>query len=248
MRWAMCVRLAISLLGGFVAAIGVSWALAAFTSPWDRGKEGSIPAESWPLGSSFVSLGPDVEIEAIVVSGTGTALAMVSLWSPEHQVSSTTMSEEEVRLLLPSWVCVDLLRWRRHQLAPGDRVHVTQFAAGWPMLALSCVLSSVGPKESRGPMVPSGIAVPFGPWRYEYAPSGVRTLPLTPISVGLLLNTITYAITIWIGWSACGLARLYWRQLRGHCPACGYTLIEGGVCSECGQRCTPFPIARANRD
>jgi hypothetical protein len=65
-----------------------------------------------------------------------------------------------------------------------------------------------------------------------------RALPFRFIWPGFAINTIFYAVLLWLLWIAPGRIKRVIR-IRGHrCPACGYQIAPGGgigpVCSECG--------------
>ncbi len=63
-----------------------------------------------------------------------------------------------------------------------------------------------------------------------------RFLPTRPILPGFLLNTLSYALVLWLLWSAPFTTRHLIRQRRGRCVRCGYDLghAEHDVCPECG--------------
>ena len=72
------------------------------------------------------------------------------------------------------------------------------------------------------------------------APSAVtfnfRAMPLRPIWMGMITNTIFYAALCMAMLIAPGMVRRRWRRRRGRCAACGYDLrgqIEAR-CPECG--------------
>ena len=63
-----------------------------------------------------------------------------------------------------------------------------------------------------------------------------RVLPLRPIWPGFLINTLFYALVLWLLWSTPFAARRLIRKRRGRCVKCGYDLTgtEHEVCPECG--------------
>lgn len=65
-------------------------------------------------------------------------------------------------------------------------------------------------------------------------------LPLRPIWLGLLGNTLFYAAIVLVMLVALRFHRTRRRRGRGRCVACGYELGEGvGVCPECGLAISP---------
>ena len=60
-------------------------------------------------------------------------------------------------------------------------------------------------------------------------------LPYVPIWPGFAVNTLFYAVVLWL--LICGpfAMRRRDRVRRGLCPKCAYPMGESGVCSECGR-------------
>jgi hypothetical protein len=69
---------------------------------------------------------------------------------------------------------------------------------------------------------------------------GERYLPVDTIWPGFVLNTVFYAVILWVAWRTPDWRRRYLRFHQGRCPACGYQIVKGvgPVCSECG---APLP-------
>jgi hypothetical protein len=69
---------------------------------------------------------------------------------------------------------------------------------------------------------------------------------MTPLWPGFAMNTICYAVLLWLLWITPGKIRHYViirRRIREHrCPACAFIIAAGtcanGLCSECGE---PLP-------
>lgn len=65
-----------------------------------------------------------------------------------------------------------------------------------------------------------------------------RVLPLAPLWLGMLANTILYASGLWLAWFVKALRPFTllrrWRVRRGLCPACAYPMGTTDVCTECG--------------
>ena len=119
---------------------------------------------------------------------------------------------------------------------------------GWPMLTLWCetaifnggeVLGGLETglppfntfnKSSFGGRAPAASSLPGRKRATE-----PRVLPLRPIWLGLTVNTIFYAVLLWL--LALGLfaLRRFIRTKRGLCPACAYPMDESAVCTECGR-------------
>lgn len=62
----------------------------------------------------------------------------------------------------------------------------------------------------------------------------LRVLPIDPIWVGFIGNTLFYASILWLIFALKPLFRRH-RLKRGLCPACAYPIGVSPVCTECGQ-------------
>ena len=64
-----------------------------------------------------------------------------------------------------------------------------------------------------------------------------RYLPVQPTFPGFFINTLSYALVLWLFWSAPFTTRRLFRKRRGRCISCGYDLryAEHEVCPECGE-------------
>ncbi len=100
---------------------------------------------------------------------------------------------------------------------------------GWPLLALRCELSLTAPGVIS--VAVSAIETPWN-WKSDSRP---RSLPFRPIWPGFAVNSLVYAVVLWL--MICGLVALrrFVRVRRGLCPACAYPRGESDVCSECGK-------------
>ena len=60
-------------------------------------------------------------------------------------------------------------------------------------------------------------------------------LPLLPVWPGFAINTLFYAVVLWLVINGPLALRRAIRRQRGLCPACAYPMGESRVCSECGK-------------
>ena len=103
-------------------------------------------------------------------------------------------------------------------------------ATGWPMrcLASEAFFSS-----------DSQIGIVYR-WNLDLGANaqGAILLPLRPLPVGFVINTLVYAAMWYVVFQLVGRARSQVRRHYGHCPKCGYDLQHqlGKGCSECGWR------------
>ena len=61
-----------------------------------------------------------------------------------------------------------------------------------------------------------------------------RLLPLRPLWPGFIINTLFYALLLWLLFFAPFAARRMLRRRRGLCEKCAYPLGVSPICTECG--------------
>jgi len=133
---------------------------------------------------------------------------------------------------VPSWSIATKAR-RPHR---DSRDHyVQEIATGWPLLSLRCKFSwdrvtylRAAPDMSGGVIVGLGSSATAG--RSEVF------MPLHPIWLGLVTNSLIYGICAWLVWMILILWRFERRHRHSRCELCGYPLSFGGEagCPECG--------------
>ncbi len=88
-----------------------------------------------------------------------------------------------------------------------------------------------------------GIAL--GDSKAAWVVSGRSALPTRIIWPGFVINTVFYAVVLWLLLAAPFALRRRLRRKRGLCPACGYDLrgrgspSQSNVCPECGKPVMP---------
>ncbi len=99
-------------------------------------------------------------------------------------------------------------------------IHV---ASGWPARSMSGELWETQGKGTS----------PRWPWRRAVVVEryGWFAIPFRPIWPGFAINTIFYAVFLWLPF----VLRRFIRVRRGLCPKCAYPMGESAVCSECGR-------------
>ena len=131
--------------------------------------------------------------------------------------------------LAPSWSGFDV---PSPEFASGltDRDCRMVDARGWP--ALTLWYESDTPDGWQPTGLAGGIKL-SGFWEHEVR--FPKALPLRPIWPGFAVNTIFYAVVLWL--LICGpfAMRRIIRVKRGRCPKCAYPMGESAVCSECGK-------------
>jgi len=63
---------------------------------------------------------------------------------------------------------------------------------------------------------------------------GLYYLPVAPIWSGFIINTLFYAVLLWLLWFAPFAARRMIRHRRGQCEKCAYPVGTSSICTECG--------------
>ncbi len=145
----------------------------------------------------------------------------------------------------------DIPRWSRldytnppPQKYRGWSSHFIDDARGWPVLAMSSFTAEgVDPvkdallfRSSGGFSVPEELRPKplFVDVEDEWFNRPI--IPLRPIWSGFAINTVCYAVILWVLTLGPFTARRFIRRKRGHCLKCGYDLshAEHEVCPECG--------------
>jgi hypothetical protein len=114
---------------------------------------------------------------------------------------------------------------------------------GWPMPCLWLELVS-NPSDSGTLSVAGGVdtgklrqvtwsATPRVLNRHGHALP--LALPIRPLWPAFAVNTMFYAMILWLLLPGAFALRRFLRRRRSLCPACGYPMGEATVCTECGR-------------
>ena len=123
---------------------------------------------------------------------------------------------------------------RNVALLPGYEVAST--AAGWPFrTAYATRVLARGVQHETGVFHASWMPYREDPY---WLPLYGRFLPLVPIWPGFAINTVFYAVVLWLLFAAPVALRRRRRIKRGLCPKCAYPVGTWGAerCTECGAR------------
>ena len=163
---------------------------------------------------------------------TGTcAIGADALYDDIGYDQSVRQGRDYGRDRLPSWS--RMLQPPPPRNSRFDIVNLFEQANGYPLLALSGALRytiTTRPTRTLEVEAITGILA-----RRIPQPA---LIPLRPIWPGFAVNTVSYALTLWLLlWSVSALRRLI-RRRRGLCPACGYDLghAQHDTCPECGRQ------------
>ena len=195
------------LLLGAIVNVGVAWGLCLSCSPGFRSVE---PVDSQTNGVvNFVS--PGVTTQVVL--------------------PNTTLADPTAVLLI---------KYLRHTAAEAGNTTVTVEAicgrglatlvvgAGWPLEAVQGRADIHGLSHGME-MSQSSIAVELK-GREE-----TRLLPFGPTWPGFAINTVFYAVLLWLLFAAPFALRRRRRIRRGLCPKCAYPVGDSRVCTECGK-------------
>ncbi len=193
---------------GFGASIASSWSFAVLTTHRDTVSEFGVRIDG--------GIAWDWERRG------NAGLSVVTLQSYRPTEEHTLPDGEMVPgVELPSWAEPT---WGSSK----EGTCLTAVASGWPFRAMACRWRYNCNCTGRWSLS-RGIAID--------SPNGlVRAVPLSFIWSGHIANIVLYAL-LCAGVVCGGLRVRRWVRLsQGRCPACGYPIGSGPVCSECGVR------------
>ena len=130
--------------------------------------------------------------------------------------------------------------WSRFTVLPTTRMIVREASGGWPLRSLYWVQSY---DNSTAIATNQHVYVirekPWTTWSSTRTQLDGIYLPVGPIWSGFVLNTLFYAMFLWLLVPGPFVLRRYIRRKRGLCVKCGYDLrgAEHEACPECGQEC-----------
>ncbi len=218
--------LAVFLLAGAVVNVAVAWGCAVLIRLMEAGR-GPLPR----VEASLREREPDGSWHfwAIERSKDRSVLLYHSFWDARSEDINCNEVSTELRPdeLAPSWAGLR---------TPPDTDYESRWvhAFGWPVVSM---WRDYGPGPSLRPELLHGLRVTFLP------PDGAfqRAVPINPAWPGFAVNTLFYAVVLWL--LICGpfALRRFVRVKHGRCPACAYPRGESDACSECG---IPLPQAK----
>lgn len=109
-----------------------------------------------------------------------------------------------------------------------DFAQIGEHAYGWPLLSLRCEFRVRFP-AGRPP--PPEVQFKGG---FEVGESFKRLIPYEPIWPTFAMNTLFYALLLWLLFFAPLAARRMIRRRRGLCEKCAYPIGVSPLCTECG--------------
>jgi len=210
--------LAAFLIGGAIVNVGVAWGCALWRP---------LPlASTTAPGRCFIY--EDGRVAWFVWSNH-----MQGAWHVRSTTDMRHAAPADASYLFekddPSW---KLPPWTQpRQGDPGRLVEVQDGAWGWPWVSVRMHYSKA--IDSIQPVVWKHQMKLKLAWEREFI------LPLKPIPSAFAMNTLAYALVIWLALAA----RRSNRIRRGLCPACAYPVRgESPNCTECGKPVKPLSM------
>jgi hypothetical protein len=122
------------------------------------------------------------------------------------------------------------------------RLDVVTCRAGWPLYSLTGQSDWDG-RKSLGRELSYRWAIALPEWMQGGQPNDpweeYPFLPIQPVFVGFVVNTVFYGSLLWLMICAPFAARRVHRRRRGMCATCAYPVGTSSVCTECGAAVMP---------
>ncbi|MCB9841963.1 MAG: hypothetical protein H6812_01765 [Phycisphaeraceae bacterium] len=226
-RWKLARRVVLFLILGAIVNVGVAWGCAA----WSHQDIDYVGLVKWyPPHWAYDSSAIEIIHEKKRTTGLGT-----SMW-----IGSWTKKTGGYRK--PTGEVIDETFWPHENYDEWGRGWMRFVVHGWPLISLRREVwqpHDDAPNASRFPvpvvevgLLRTGIAIPTSDVGWTHS----RALPLTPIWIGFTLNTLLYAVVLYIPFVGLGAYKRHRRTRRGLCPACAYDLAGLTACPECGRK------------
>jgi hypothetical protein len=231
------------LLFGAMANVLIAWACTWYVLP-SRNMNGTAAhfesgpalAQGWMVyrweefGTTRIIGGNDRD----EVRTTTSTAEVLPLWS-EFEAMATRIGDSLVGKQVP--------RQGAFPSRPAVPGGIIEDARGWPMRSMRCWWdcgNTAQTEANTDEYLRAGILLePYVPARpRSYSLDDQRALPLQPIAVGFMANTMAYALALFLLFSFVLWTKRTFRRLRGCCRKCGYPVGTSPVCTECG---APIP-------
>ena len=226
------IMVAVFLLAGAVVNVAVAWGCAVCVDLSD-GKSLEESGGSWRGPSHYSWL--------VFTRRKRGAFRVYSRWNDPNAGGggSGSFPSEPAAPLVPEWA-----PFLAPTYEPSSRARHAYFAdaRGWPLHSMWSGLK-VSNMQGRTPPSIKTLGIALDPeMMADYNDhENLRLLPLRPLPLGFMVNTLLYATVLWLLIPGPFALRRLIRVKRGCCPTCGYPKGESAICSECGNE----PLGRA---
>jgi hypothetical protein len=217
---------------GVVVTIGVAWGAAWMEGPSIR--------EFRVIDVRQVNGRPPSAGPVLSEVATNRMTARVTAWSrlPEGTYPIyDSRSPGETPWWVPDLLWCDESKLDFELFCSGERVAMTRWeAAGWPLPALRCGAANMHTPDGKGWMIGGDRGV--WTWRMGSFTSPPKSVPVEPVWMGLIGDTVIYGAALFVLWWSPGAIRRAVRGRRGECLRCGYDLRGRSgetACPECGE-------------
>ncbi len=110
--------------------------------------------------------------------------------------------------------------------------HATEYRFGWPIISWELAMLAHSDYRTNDNTLVGGLRLDRGvPW---LGINAGQVLPIGPLWLGFLVNTIFYSAFVWMLMRGPWETRRRWRELHCKCGVCGYPRGSSPVCTECG--------------
>ena len=240
-RWT--IRILVFLLLGAIVNVAVAWGCAAWIqlqngAPTKRDVFSDTPGSSKFSAYVAYRLSRSGAHRVTVYKGAGTGRSPIATHGLEELIPAWGRDFLHIPELQDGYSdqrSYDPLEW-------GGRA---VDARGWPSLALWGGIGDPDDSRKNGTVRYAMMrgwrvhgAVPLGdfptapPFGRSYV--SLRLLPLAPIWPGFAINTVFYAVVLWLLFAAPFALRRWRRIKRGLCAKCAYPVGTSDKCTECG--------------
>lgn len=237
--------------------VAVAWLCAYYAVPGFRGSV-LLSADEFDRGAAIVTE-RDHELAATLWTSFGVTEVDCHgpwyIWEPKLPLENMP-SPEDIAAQLDSFIAENvpshdplkqygLRRQLSRMMYRNSKLH-TRIDAGWPMRSFRGFVSGgmLDPNHSQILFPQQELRVIA---RERIVGKGMlpRYLPYGPIWLGLIVNTLLYAIVLIVIMWMWSVIRSKLRLRRGLCPTCKYPIGESEVCTECGVELAEWAILRA---
>ncbi len=237
---------AVFLLAGVVVNVAVAWGCAIWSS---------LPSPGRMRGPAPADLAWWQEHAPTRIASEPILLSLAEAFGCEYRLLTGARDDAGINLQVQFYddglvrsLSMTTSRPSPLQSRPWDRA--LRVRAGWPLSSmagerwraaspvnhLQQAVHAVAPRAGTSAPGPEAVHVAAFPIQRNTAGgTQYRLAPLRPIWPGFAVNTIFYAMLLWLLIPGPFVLRRFIRMKRGRCVRCGYPMGESAVCSECGK-------------
>jgi len=230
------LSVSVCLLVGAIATVAVAWLSTRWMTPADAMRPLGVGHRGWVRSGGGFSEGTDDRGHTgwmlLEYERSGVRRFVSSWYDPDVPWSlNGPWPRDPAEPLVPTWA--PFLVPTSH--APEHKHHTCiAEARGWPLLALS---GGFMVSDRRPDKLHCYAAIVPDPDEVARADDWNRAtiLPLRPMPLGFLADTLSYGSAAWALALVPGFVRRRSRRRAGRCEGCGHLLAHLEICPECGR-------------